>query len=112
MKVLEHLTEEDIERYCARASSSAETLATQQHVGVCGECRTRLERAVDANAAFLNLREQLVGAPFDLASEPTHLAYELLALYVDDQLDEVEREIADSHMAICHQCADDIADFR
>jgi anti-sigma factor RsiW len=112
MKVLEHLTEKDIERYGARVSSSAETLAAQEHVGECAACRTRLERALDTDAAFNSLRAQFSTDAVEFEDEPTHLPYEQLTLYVDNKLDEVEREIADSHLAICQECAGDIADLR
>lgn len=112
MKVLEHLTEKDIERYGARVSSSAETLAAQEHVGECADCRTRLERALDADAAFNSLRGQFSTDAFEFEDELTHLPYEQLTLYVDNKLDEVEREIANSHLAICQECAGDIADLR
>ncbi len=112
MKVLEHLTEKDIERYSARESSSVELLAAQAHIGECAECRTRLARALDADAAFLSLRGQLAGHTFEFDDELSHLPYEQLTLYVDGKLDEVEREIADNHLAICQECVGDIRDLR
>jgi hypothetical protein len=113
MSVTGHLTGEAIEHYRAGRSSVAEALAAQDHVVACAECRARLEAAVEADAAVLSLRRRLTQAA---APEPTeaefHLPYEQLALYVDDKLDEVEREIADSHLSFCGDCAADLADLR
>src|SRR5207249_6131154 len=35
-----------------------------------------------------------------------------LIAYVEDRLGEVEREIAESHLAVCGQCAEDARDLR
>jgi hypothetical protein len=112
MKHTEHLTEEAMQLYRERAASTAERLAVQTHVAHCTECRARLEQVVDANAAFLSLQQQLTSTRFSLDDEPNHLAYEQLVQYLDNGLDEIELEIADSHLAICEDCAGDLADLR
>jgi|GEM_PF-259919 len=112
MKHTEHLTEEVMQHYRARAASQAELLAVQTHLAHCTECRVRLEQVLDANAAFLSLQQQLTGTRFSLDDEPNHLAYEQLAQYLDNGLDEIELEIAESHLAICVDCAGDLADLR
>lgn len=113
MSVTEHLTDEAIEYYRARASSVAEVVAAQNHVVACAACRARLEAAVGADEAVLSLRRQMTQAAVPETPEAEfHLPYEQLALYVDDKLDEVEREIADSHLSFCGDCAADLADLR
>ena len=112
MKNLEHLTEETVVRYRERALSHAELLAVQTHIHDCAPCRARLEQAVDANAAFLSLQKQMTSDGFNFQDEPEHVPYEQLALYVDNKLDEVEREIAESHLAICVECSSDLVDLR
>ena len=110
MSVKEHLTGEAIELYRARRFSAAEALAAQNHVAVCADCRARLAAAVEADAALLGFRDRL--AQDDDFGADSHLPYEQLALYVDGGLDEVEREIADSHLSFCEDCAADLADLR
>lgn len=110
MQVLEHLTEEIIERYRARTVAATELLRVQTHVKDCADCRAKMERAVNADEAVRALRAQF--AVDDFADEPTHLPYEQLAFYVDGKLDEVEQEIADSHLSFCESCATDLADLR
>lgn len=112
MKVSAHLTEEVIEQYRAGNLSAAGWLAVQEHAGACAECRARLELAVDAGASLLGLREQLMVEDFTSDADLNHLSYEQASFYVDDKLDPVEREIADSHLAICQSCVDDIKDLR
>lgn len=109
MNSRQHLTAETIERYGAKKSSPAEFLAASDHLAACAECRQKLEFAVSAQAAFAGLQSQFAA----LSDEDfTHLPYEQLALYVDGKMDSVEREIADSHLAVCENCREDLADLR
>ena len=112
MSATKHLTGEAIELYRTRQSSAAEALAAQKHVADCADCRARLAAAVEADAALLSLRQQTAPAEDDAFGADSHLPYEQLALYVDGRLDEVEREIADSHLSFCEDCAADLADLR
>jgi hypothetical protein len=112
MSVTEHLTGEAIELYRTRRASAAEALAAQNHVADCADCRARLAAAVEADAALPSLRKQMTTAEEDDFGADSHLPYEQLALYVDGGLDEVEREIADSHLSFCEDCAADLADLR
>jgi hypothetical protein len=113
MSVTEHLTGEAIETYRACASSAAEFLAAQDHIAACAECRALLASAVEADEAVLSLHSQLSQTIHaDTPEAEFHLPYEQLALYVDDKLDEVEREIADSHLSFCVDCAADLLDLR
>lgn len=110
MSAMEHLTGEAIELYRTRRSSASEALAAQNHVADCADCRARLAAAVEADAALLSLRNQMEHD--DDFGADSHLPYEQLALYADGRLDEVEREIADSHLSFCEDCAADLADLR
>lgn len=96
--------------YRARKLTPAAFLAVQEHVGVCAHCRHRLHRAMNVDASVRNLRQEF--APDNASTAPEHLPYEQLALYVDGALDTVDREITESHLAICQNCQDDIADLR
>lgn len=110
MQTVEHISNEAFERYNARRSDAAETLEVQAHIGECASCREKFARAFDAGKVFANLQNDF--AFDDFADEPEHLPYEHLALFVDGKMDEVEREIAESHLAICENCARDAADLR
>ncbi len=112
MSVTEHLTGEAIELYRTRRASAAEALAAQNHVADCADCRARLAAAVEADAALPSLRKQMMPSEDDDFGADSHLPYEQLTLYVDGRLDEVEREIADSHLSFCDDCAADLADLR
>jgi hypothetical protein len=110
MQNLEHITEESLIAYGKRELAAAETLAVQKHISACEICREKLARKFDAPKMFSALREDF--AFDDLADEPEHLPYERLALFADGKLDDVEREIAESHFAVCAECSKDLTDLR
>ncbi len=112
MQALGHITAETAERYRLRQISPAEWLSVQTHAAGCEECRARLARAFDVDESLAQMRSDLFAETYDFESEPQHLAYEQLAAYVDGTLEEVEREIADSHFAVCRDCAGDLTDLR
>jgi hypothetical protein len=110
MQNLEHITEESLNAYGKRELAAAENLAVQKHLGACEMCREKLARKFDAAKMFSALRNDFAFA--DSADEPEHLPYEHLALFADGKLDDVEREIAESHFAICAECSKDLTDLR
>lgn len=112
MQVVKHISEEAIAGYRARALAPAELLAVHEHVGGCASCRRRLALAVQVDAAIENLRQEFAPGISETDAGPEHLAYEQLAFYVDGKLDAVEREITESHLGICQDCREDVADLR
>jgi hypothetical protein len=48
----------------------------------------------------------------EAGAEPEHLSYEQLEAYVDDELDEVDREVVESHLELCPQCEAEARDLR
>ncbi len=106
----EHISMETIERYARRISAPAETLELQRHVAICEMCREKLTKVADSEKAFSALKNDFAFENF--TDEPEHLPYEQLALFADGKLDAVDREIAESHFAICPECEKDLADLR
>lgn len=104
----EHLSAQDVGRYLRRAMTPAELLSADDHLAACDACRMLAEgaRAPATADSFSQLRADL-----QAAASPGHLAYEQLAAYVDDEVDEVEREIIDSHMTICLECKREMTDL-
>ena len=105
----EHLsTKEEVERYLQRALTPAELLAADDHLSVCSTCRRRLVEAGRPEALLSNVRASLNA---EARHAPTHLVYEQLADYVDGRVDEAEREVMDSHLAVCTQCKEEMRDL-
>lgn len=103
-----HLTTQQVERYLKRAMTPVEILDAGDHLAACAECRGQVAKASMMDARFAGLRDDFKRQ----AREPVeHLNYERLAAYVDDHLDEVEREIVDSHLAVCASCKEELRDL-
>lgn len=110
MNLKEHITNEIFDRYAARKATAAENFSVQTHAAACEKCREKLAQIVSPEKAFAAIRSDF--AFEDFADEPEHMPYEQLEFFVDNKLDEVDREIAESHLAICKECTKDLADLQ
>lgn len=71
------------------------------HLAECAACREALNK----------LRNRVMQLNDTIEWTPTHLEFEQLAGYVSNNLDEVEREIADNHLAACEFCAQEVQEL-
>jgi hypothetical protein len=102
----EHLTDEQVEQYLRRKSLS-EAEQIDRHLATCDRCRTRVCDTLPLPDAYRALQMEFGGV-----TEPDHLTYPQAAAYVDGNLDEIEREMADLHLEICDRCTEVIAGLR
>ncbi len=99
---LEHLSETQLTGYSGRNLEPDELLVVDRHLASCDECHERLTRFLPAVA---NLAAESDEGPF-------HLDYEQhLEPYVDGKANDIDREIVDSHVALCSKCATDLKDL-
>lgn len=110
MALTEHTSEEILDRYATRNTTPAEILKVQKHIAVCDSCRAKLARVINAEKAFRALHQNFTFD--DVSDEPEHLPYEQLALFADNKMDDVDREITESHLAVCRECSKDLADLQ
>ncbi len=96
----EHLSDSQLIGYGAKTLDSEELLAADRHLASCDVCHDRLTH--------------LSPKTFDLSiEEPFHLDYdEHVAPYVDGAANDIDREIVESHIALCSQCEKDIRDLQ
>lgn len=104
----EHFSREQVENYLQKRMTAAELLAADDHLFACAGCRERLSVTKKPEAVVTTLRAALKD---EARRKPVHLAYEQLAAYVDDAMSDVEREMADSHLAVCHACKEEMRDL-
>ena len=98
---MEHLSETQLTGYSRRILDPDELLAVDRHLASCDECHDRLTPISPAIKPSLESDEG-----------PFHLDYEQhLAPYVDGTANEIDREIVDSHVAVCSKCAADLNDL-
>jgi anti-sigma factor RsiW len=104
----EHLSTSQLERYRQRVMDAAELLAADRHLAGCEECREVIVRSAVGTASVDSLRAALRSPK---ARPGVHLAYAQLAAFIDGKLDKVEREIVESHLAVCGECKADWLDL-
>lgn len=97
----EHLREEQLEQFRARTLPAGELLSAGGRLAACAECRARLGASTSAR---LGERVAQLRAGLDTFETTEHLAYEQLAAYVDDELNDIDRELVESHILMCARC--------
>ena len=106
--MIEHLTERQIKSFHRRELSPDGLRAAHQHLATCEVCRARLsttEQLLSASAAFERELQKT-----DVEDE--HLRYEQISGYVDNELGEIDRELVESHLEACAECATEVNDLR
>jgi hypothetical protein len=96
---LEHLSETQLASYSGRTLDPQELLAVDRHLASCDECHGRLSRILPGAGSF------------ESGEEPFHLDYEHLESYVDGKANDIDREIVESHVALCSKCDIDLKDL-
>jgi anti-sigma factor RsiW len=110
--VIEHLSQQNIERYGRRELSAPELIAIDDHLATCEVCRGSLRQLEQTDELGASL---LIGLRTQAQQPLAHLPYEQLDAYVSETLDAAEREIVNNHLQICASCsaeADDLLSFK
>ncbi len=100
---MEHLSPEQLERYKALQMEASELEQAEAHLEKCEDCRKKLLSTETTGRAVGKLYRQI-----SAASPSNCLTYDQLADFLDDKLEEAEREQVESHLKVCAQCADDL----
>lgn len=111
-KPVEHLTQKQIEDYSQNLLNASELLAASDHLAACETCRTRVEAALNVDAAFFAMHD---AAFVDNGQPGTHLSSEQTAAYADKDLSAEELQFVTDHLSSCEQCTlavDDLRAFR
>jgi len=105
----EHLSTDYVARYLKRALSPGEQTAAARHLVVCEACRNRVGESAVVQETFASLRHSI---DTQGGLEPIHIPYEQLEAYVDNKIDDADREIVDSHVEQCRVCKDELRDLQ
>ena len=101
---MEHLTQKLVEDYSQHQLSTAELLSVTDHLGECEACQRRINAG---DAAFLALREGILGE-----APSAHLTQEQTADHVDRNLAGESLQVVADHLSSCEQCAFAVEDLR
>jgi hypothetical protein len=94
----QHLSAEQIAKYRERSLLPGELLAVDSHLGGCEECRVQLSDG-ESRAAASGLITAIEKA------RGQHLSYEQMDAWVEDKMDQTERELVLAHIGLCAECA-------
>jgi hypothetical protein len=100
----EHLEDDDLQRFASGQLGAQALLAADDHLAVCRECRSRLSPIASRAPALARHLSQPMA--------PAHLQYEQLEAYVDRTMNALDREICDTHLEDCADCAEDLRDLQ
>lgn len=100
----EHLSQIQLSGYSGRTLDPRELLVVDEHLASCDACHERLTLLHDSFKSS--------ALPFQSPEMPFHLDYDQhLEAYVDGTANEIDREIVDSHVALCSKCAGELEDL-
>jgi hypothetical protein len=105
----QHLSLDAVARYSNRELPPADLIAADDHLAVCEVCRRRVSDPGLLNAVFRSLRQDLDSDANEVSG---HLTYEQMEAFAGEDLDQVEREIVESHIEDCRMCSDELTDLQ
>lgn len=91
-----HISREQLLRYRNRALMPQELVAVDGHLGQCQDCRDELSALASVSASTISAVRE---ARFE------HITYEQMDAWVENELDQTERELVLSHIGLCAPCA-------
>jgi hypothetical protein len=104
----EHIQKSLIDRYRDRSLDAPAMSAISAHLETCAACHELFR------ATFRNKEKSAVKGPFPSSKrwlQDEHLEYEQLVSYVDNGLDQEDREILEEHLVVCERCQCDVQSF-
>jgi hypothetical protein len=105
----EHPTKQELEDYRRRVLAPAEFLSVHRHVTACPLCAAQCNSVAQSERDLGHLHEALISAPDDT---PYHLSAVEASAYVRGTLDEIDLEIAESHLEVCATCQREIEQLK
>lgn len=101
----EHPTKQELDEYRQRVLAPAAFLSVHRHVTACLRCAAQSNSPQALSRDLDDLHAALLTADDDT---PYHLSAPEIAAYVRGTLDEIDLEIADSHLDICATCRNEV----
>lgn len=106
-----HLTQGEIERYGSRDLSAAEAAKIIVHLAECPQCMEEY-RVMFPDSTSIDQKFSLFFEQVD-EREPFHLEFEEhFRRYVDNEIDDIDKEIVEGHITSCSYCAGMLRDLQ
>ena len=101
----EHPTKLELDEYNRRVLPPDVFLSVHRHITTCPRCATQCNSPHDLSRDLEDLHSALLSTPDDT---PYHLCATEVAAYVRGALDQIDLEIAESHLDICSTCLSEV----
>lgn len=98
----EHLTDRQVEAYRQRDMDASARNALASHLAACESCLRRVVDGAHFNHAFASLKESFLTLTDE---EPFHLSLGELKRYKEENLDQADKIIFESHLEDCGECS-------
>jgi hypothetical protein len=106
----EHLSQIQLAGYGRRTLDADELLVVDRHLASCNDCYQRFTSILSSAGGQARSSHNLSTESIE---EPFHLDYDQhLVAYVDGTANDIDREIVESHVALCTECAKDLQDLQ
>jgi anti-sigma factor RsiW len=105
----QHPTEQQLMEYRMRRLAPDAFLVIHGHVSECARCAARCYEPSQTRTDYETLLTALTPATDE---PPYHLTEDTAAGYVSDELDEIDREAAVTHLEVCAECTGTVARLR
>lgn len=105
----DHPSQQQLTQYRERVLPPGAFLTVHRHVASCAPCSEKCGGAFGSEEDLADLSSALLPEPGD---PPFHLPRAGMIAYVNGRLDEIDLEIAESHLGICADCAREVRRLR
>ena len=101
----EHPTKQQLDEYSRRVLRPEAFMSVHRHITSCPRCATQCNSPQDLARDLDDLHAALLS---DQDDTPYHLSAAEVAAYVRGTLDQIDLEIAESHLGICSTCLSEV----
>jgi hypothetical protein len=100
-----HPTKKELDEYCHRVLAPDAFMSVHRHVSECARCAAQCNSPQQLGRDLVHLHEALGSEP---DGTPYHLSASEVATYARGSLDEIDLEIAESHLSVCNTCLNEV----
>jgi len=107
--MIDHMSNMQIEKFCARVLPAPEMVAIAEHISNCASCQLLFHETS-------RRRRNFAPVTIDLSPEfwfrDDHLDYEQMVALVENTLDDEDRKVINIHLETCARCGEDLRSFK
>lgn len=107
--MIEHPTKQELDEYRRRILTPGGFLSVHRHVSGCPHCAAQCNSSEELARDLEVLNDGLLHAPDET---PFHLSTAEAMAYVRGTADQIDLEIAESHLSVCETCVTEVQQYK